>query len=115
MYVDDTGTERGHMMKDKLLAQIKINNQQYSIRATVHALQRMAERKVDEYVVTGNVLALGEKRLLALQEEQTDAIVIDKVSNTSTVITFNKNTIKIVTVIDKANVFVKSNTKIERI
>jgi hypothetical protein len=103
------------MKKDKLLAQIKINNRDYSIRATDHCLQRMAERKIDEYVVSGNVLALGETKLLKLQEAQEEAIIIDKKTNTSIVVAFIRNTVKIITVIDKANVFVKDGTRIERI
>ena len=102
-------------MKDKLLAQIKIDGKSYSIRATVHALERMDQRSIDEYVVTGNVLALGNQRLVELQEMQEDAIIIDENTNTSVVITFKKNTIKVVTVINKANVFVKKNTTIEKI
>jgi hypothetical protein len=103
------------MKKDKMIAQITINKQTYSIRATEHSLQRMTERKIDEYVVSGNVLALGATRLLKLQEAQEEAIIIDKKTNTSIVIAFLRNTIKIITVIDKSNVFVKDGTRIERL
>ena len=103
------------MKTDKMIAQIKINKQDYSIRATMHSLQRMQERKIDEYVVAGNVLALGAERLLKLQLAEEEAIIIDKKTNTSIVIAFVKNTIKVVTVIDKSNVFVKDGTRIERI
>lgn len=99
-------------MKDKSLGQIKIEKQDYSVRATVHSLERMAQRNIDEYVVVGNVLALGKERLLKLQEAQEEAIIIDELTNTSIVIAFKKNTIKVVTVIDKSNVFVKSNTRV---
>lgn len=100
------------MKKDKLLAQMTIEGMAYSIRATRHALERMAQRNVDEYVVTGNVLALGKDRLLKLQELQEDVIIIDEVKKVSIVMTFVRNTIKIITVIDKSNVFVKNNTEI---
>ncbi len=102
-------------MNNKCLAQIKINNKSYSIRATIHAIERMNQRNVDEYVVAGTVLSLGEARILKLQQQEEDAIIIDKEKNIAVVITFQNNTIKIVTVINKSNVFVKSNTTIERI
>ena len=97
--------------KSKSIAIININKVQYSIRATAHSLDRMAERGIDEYVVTGNILALGEK-LQKLQKEQEEAIIIDEITNTSIVIGFNKNTIKVITVINKSNVWVKNNTTI---
>lgn len=101
--------------KDKCLSQIKINKQSFSIRATVHSIERMNERGISEYVVTGNILALGDEILKDMQEKQEEAIVIDKVTNTAIVIGFKKNTIKVITVINKSNVFVKDNTRIERI
>ncbi len=103
------------MKKDKLIAQIQIDKNQYSIRATFHALQRMDQRQVDEFVVAGNVLALGEQRLLELQRGNEEAIIIDNKTNTAIVIGFVRNTIKIITVINKANVFVKDDTRIEKI
>ncbi len=103
------------MKKDKLLAKLEINGQQYSIRATAHALQRMEQRGIDEFVVTGNVMALGKEKLQALQVQQEEAIIIDEVSNSAVVIGFVKNTVKVITVINKSNVFVKSNTRIEKL
>ena len=99
-------------LKDKCLSQITIEKQSYSIRATGHSIERMKQRNIDEYVVTGNILALGKERLLKLQQTQEEAIIIDELTNTSIVIAFKKNTIKVVTVINKSNVFVKSNTMI---
>lgn len=101
--------------KDKMIAELKINGAQYSIRATAHAVERMAEREVDQYVVAANVMALGKQRLLELQEAQAEAIVIDEDKNIAVVIGFKKNRIQVITVINKANVFVKKDTVIERI
>ena len=98
--------------KDKHLATVAIEGNTFSIRASVHALERMSERKIDEYVVTGNVLALG-KKLVELKEANTEVIIIDEETNSSVVIGFKKNTIKVITVIDKSNVFVKTGTHIE--
>jgi hypothetical protein len=48
-----------------------------------------------------------------LQSEWEEAIIIDKEKGFSMVIAFYPNQIKLVTVIDKTNVFVKSKTAIE--
>jgi hypothetical protein len=102
-------------VNSQALAQIKIEGRRYGLRATAHAIQRMAERGVDAYVVTGNVLALGAERLLDLQRAQEEAIVIDTVTNTAIVIGFKANTIMVITVLNKANVYIKDNTRIERL
>ncbi len=105
-------------MKSRSLAQITIEEKRYSIRATIHALERMKERNVCEYAVTGSILALGQKRLLelqeALQEAQEDAMIIDEERDVAVVISFKGNRIQVVTV-NKANVFVKKNKSVERI
>ena len=103
------------MKKDKLIAQLKIEKKEYSVRATVHALERMKERNIDEFVVSGNVLALGKAKLQELQKSQEEAIIIDKNTNSAVVIGFKKNTIKVITVINKSNVFVKDNTRVEKL
>lgn len=102
-------------MKDAKLATLTIAKQTYSIRATAHAMERMSERNVSAYVVTSNVLALGPEKLLDLQSKHEEAIVIDELHNCAVVIAFKGNTVKVVTVINKSNVFVKSNTRIERL
>jgi len=101
--------------KSKSIAQIKINGRTYSIRATIHSLQRMKERNVDEYVVTGCIIALGHDRLLDLQKREAEAIIIDRDKGVSVVIGFTLNKIKVITVIDKSDVFVKSGTEITTI
>ena len=99
----------------KSIATMTIEGKPYSVRATYHALDRMKKRKVDEYVVSGTILALGKNRLLDLQENDEDAIIIDNDKGISIVISFYNNTIKVVTVIDKSRVWVKSNTTIVNI
>jgi hypothetical protein len=100
--------------KEKFITQIKVQNYKFSLRITAHAQQRVDERNIDEYVLAGEVLALG-KNLIKLYKTQDEAIIIDKIKNISVVVGFKKNTIKIITVIDKSNVFVKSNTEIFKI
>lgn len=94
------------------IAVIEIDGKYINITASGHALDRMEQYEVDKYVVSGNVLALGPERIAELQQKREEAIVIDEVANISVVIGFSKKTVTIITVIDKANVFVKSNTQI---
>lgn len=101
--------------RGKSLATIKIDNEIYSIRTTEHAEERMEQRDIDEYVVTGNILALGRERLLQLQETQEDAIIIDERKKVSIVICFVKNTITIITVIGTENIWNNRGTQIVRI
>ncbi len=102
-------------MKSRSLATLNINGQTYSIRATAHALQRMEQRQIDEYVVSGNILALGKTRLQELQTQEEEAIIIDEKTETSVVIGFKGNCITVITAINKANVFVKTGTTIEKL
>ena len=103
------------MRKDKQIAKLKIKNQDYSIRATIHSLIRMEQRGIDEYVVSGTILSLGHDRLLAYKKSGRDIAIIDKVKKVAVIATFNKNTIKIITVIDKEDIWVKDGTTIENI
>ena len=99
-------------MKDKMIAQLTINKKQYSIRATGHSIERMAERDIDEEIVVGNIMALGREKIIQLQNEEAEAIIIDENTNSSIVIGFKKNKIQVITVINKANVFVKEGTEV---
>ena len=97
------------------LAIIKIGGKIYEINASNHALKRMTQRNVDKFVVAGNVIALGEERISELQAQEDEAIIIDEANNVSVVVGFDAESITIITVINKSNVFVKSNTQIHRI
>jgi len=101
--------------KEKLIAQLKINGISYSIRATAHAMQRMDEREINEYVISGNIMALGKDKITELQSNNDEAIIIDELKNVAIVIGFKGNRIYVITVINKSNVYVKDNTVIERI
>lgn len=99
----------------KSLALLTIEGKDYSIRASEHALQRMEERQVDSYVVAGNVMALGAERLQELQRKQEEAMIIDEENEVAVVIAFKGNRIMLVTVLNKANCYVKKGTRIERV
>lgn len=101
--------------QDRKLAIIQIDDKIHEIIASHHAMKRMEKRNVNKYVVAGNVLALGPERIKELQDNEDEAIIIDEANNVSVVVGFSENNITIITVIDKSNVFVKSNTQIYNI
>ncbi|MGM0409121.1 MAG: DUF4258 domain-containing protein [Bacillota bacterium] len=102
-------------MKSKSLTTLKINKEMYSIRATKHSLERMAQRNIDEYLVASDLLSLGKDKIQELQNEEEDVALIDEDNEVSIIFGFSKNTIKVITVIDKSDIYVKSNTKVERL
>lgn len=102
-------------MKAQAIGQVRIENQTFSIRASAHAMARMAERKVEVWAVVGTVIALGPERLTSIKAAQEEAIIINKDENIAVVIGTKKNTITVVTVIHSANVYVKTATRIETI
>lgn len=88
------------------------NGEIYSVKTTYHARIRIEERNVNIDTIIQNINALGKETVLRLRENNDEAIIIDKESNTSVVLGFNHKTITIITVIGKSNVFVKSGTEI---
>mgnify|MGYP001092671431 CR=1 FL=1 len=98
--------------KKKCIATINIEGNTYSIRISNHAQKRMQERNISSYVIAGNILSLGKNRLLQLQKSGEDFIIIDDITNTSIVAGFKNNRMFIITVIDKCNIFVKSETQV---
>ena len=96
-----------------LIAKVEINGKEYKVVTTRHAEQRMSQRHIDKYLIAGNIISLGSEKLERLQNEWEEAIIIDKEKGFSMVIAFYPNQIKLVTVIDKTNVFVKSKTAVE--
>lgn len=87
-----------------------INNQNFSIRLTDHAELRLKQRNIDLFQAIGSILSLGEKRITEYQNANRDIFIMDKEHNFSIVIAIESNTIYIVTVIDKADCFIKSGT-----
>lgn len=103
--------------KTKRIATINIKGQEISVRASEHCLARMAERGVSEFVVAGNIVSLGDK-LAEIQSGKEEGIVIDEVNKCAVIFGFKPqapNTCFIITVINRANVFVKNSTRIYRL
>ena len=92
------------------------NGRDFEIRTTDHAYHHL-ERKYDMDVVCGNIIALGKERLYNYADQGNDVAIIDEDHDITVIITFEgkemgANQIRIRTVIDKSNVWVKSGTRI---
>jgi len=115
MLYDYSRTQKIGVEMKREIAKVRIKNKNFRVVTTVHAIERMNQRNIDEYVIAGNVIALGE-HLINLANKDEEAIVIDEITNTAVVIGAHKNgMIFIITVINKSNVFVKNKTKIFRL
>lgn len=91
--------------KAKSLAQFTINGRIYSIRATAHAVLRMHQRQVSSETITSLIARLGDKKIVELQKSQSKYIIQDLKNNIELVISFEKNTIKVITTIKEKNIF----------
>lgn len=97
----------------KYLAKLEMGNgAQWSLRATDHALGRMAERDVDAYAATSAIIALGERVLTELKDTGDEALVLDQDRGFALVVGFKLNTAWIITVIDKARCYAKRGTRV---
>ena len=103
------------MRKSKAIATFTVKKETHSVRATAHALQRMEEREVSPETVLSGILALQMDRVNEYKESEEDVAIIDKRNNCTIIISFQKNTIQIVTVINNSDVWVKDGTQIERL
>ncbi|MFW6242656.1 MAG: DUF4258 domain-containing protein [bacterium] len=100
----------------KAMFKFELNNKKWHVQQSYHAKVRMEERNIDFFAVVGDIIALGN-RIETLAENNEEAMIIDKNKDISVVAGFQEdfNIITIITVIDKANVFVKDGTSIERV
>lgn len=87
-----------------------IANKTYSIRLTNHAQQRLTDRNIDLFQVTGSILSLGQKTITAYSGSNRDIFIMDKEHNFSIVCNIKNYTIAIITVIDSADCWIKQGT-----
>ena len=87
-----------------------IQNKTYSIRLTNHAQQRLTDRSIDIYQVTGSILSLGQQNIEQYSGSNKDIFIMDKEHNFSIVCNIAHRTITIVTVIDNSDCWVKNGT-----
>jgi len=98
------------------LLNFSYNGRDFEIRTTDHTYDHL-ERKYDMNVICGDIVALGKERLYRYADQGDDVAIIDKDHNLTVIITFEgietgANQIRIRTVIDKSDVWVKSGTRI---
>jgi hypothetical protein len=94
----------------KVINSFTIANKTYSIRLTNHAQQRLTDRNIDIFQVTGSILSLGQKTIIAYSGSNRDIFIMDKEHNFSIVCNITINTITIVTVINNSDCWVKNGT-----
>ena len=102
-------------VNDKCLRVLRIQNKDYSLRATEHGLERMLQRKVSEEMVISGILSLGSEKLLQLKTEGKKTMIIDQINKITIVLDFKGNIFKILTVMNNVNVFIKNGQKVERV
>lgn len=93
-----------------MILSFTIQNKTYSIRLTNHAEQRLQERQIDLYQVTGSILSLGQKTITDYSGSNRDIFIMDKQNNFSVVCNITYRTITIVTVIGNSDCWVRNGT-----
>lgn len=94
----------------KVINQFTLNGKTYSIRLTAHAQQRLQQRNLDLYQITGSILSLGQKTITEYSGSNRDIFIMDKEHNFSIVCNISVCTITIITVIDSIDCWIKNGT-----
>lgn len=94
---------------------IKINNKVFELHISKHAVERIIERNMNVNTIIQDIELLALNNATELNFNNNDMLIIDKSNNLSVVFAIEYNYIKIITVIDKSNIFIKSNTKIFKV
>lgn len=102
-------------MQGKSLLEFKYLGQKHSIRASEHALERAEERGIAINVILSEVIALPVADMQKYKENNKECIIIDDNRDIAVVVGFKGNKINIITVIDKADVWIKEGTAIKKI
>ena len=103
-------TYNRHRKAGHMISTFTIANKTYSIRLSSHAKQRLTDRNIDLYQVTGSILSLGEKTITAYSGNNRDIFITDKINGFSIVCNITNRTITIVTVIDNSDCWIKQGT-----
>jgi len=90
--------------------QFTLNNNTYSIRLSNHANQRLTQRQIDLFQVTGSILSLVQQTITEYSGSNRDIFIMDKQNGFSIVCNISACTITIVTVIDNIDCWIKQGT-----
>ncbi len=98
-----------------LLGKIEIiNNNNFRIESTTHALERMEERGIDRQVVLDVIQELDYK-VLIYNDSGEEVAIIDQEHDIAVIIEVRLNKVVVITVIDRANIHIKDGTLLEEI
>jgi hypothetical protein len=99
-----------HKKAGKPVNTFTIENKTYSIRLSEHAELRLKQRNIDLYQAIGSILSLGKERITDYAGSNRDIFIMDNANNFSVVCNIEYRTITIITVIDKADCYIKDGT-----
>ncbi len=85
----------------------------YQILATSHSLKRMRERRIDRYQVISAITSIGLDTIAKYRANKTDVMVMDRTNGFSVVFCVAGNQVRIITVIDSGDCYVKPDTAVE--
>jgi hypothetical protein len=89
-----------------------INNVTYCIKISEHAELRLSQRKLDLFKIVGAILSLGENKIKNYSNTNKDIFIMDNTNNFSVVCYIKNYTIMIVTVLNKADCYVREGTDV---
>jgi putative NADH-flavin reductase len=98
------------MEKSNVITSFGIGSNTYKVLATDHAIKRLESRGLDKYYIASACLALGEK-LNTYNNSGNQIMLIDKGKVVSSIIAVEDYTIVVITVLAKANPYIKESMK----
>lgn len=98
------------MCKEHKKININIEDVKLTIELTSHAEYRLKQRRIDTFQAIGIILSLGKKRIKQYNNSNKDIFIMDKKLNLSIVFAIENNNITIITVIHKADCYIKEGT-----
>ncbi|GAB6099146.1 hypothetical protein JCM16358_10250 [Halanaerocella petrolearia] len=97
-----------------LLSEFILEDKNFRVEGTTHALERMEEREVDKELVAALVLSLDEK-LLEYNDTGEEVAIIDQEHDLAIIIEVREFKAVVITVINKSNIHIKDGTQLEEI
>ncbi len=97
-----------------LLEEFQISNRYFRIETTDHAFERMRERNIKEKTVINVVRELNFK-VLFYNNTGEEIAIIDQENDIAVIIEVRFNKVVIITVINRANIYIKEGTCLEEI
>jgi hypothetical protein len=100
------------MLNENEITGFFVSGKFFRLIATNHAIKRIKQRRLNKYQIASAILGLGTK-LEMYNNSGKQILISDKDKNLSTIFAIEKYNIVLVTVLDKANPYVKENTVVE--